>query len=261
MATLTLSIFQALARSQTPEAKLNWLDMAADRAAKGGSQVLVCPELYLSGYHAGDRLRERSQRHDGGYARQVGDIALMHQIAIAYTYPEYHASSLYNAVGFVGADGQLIGHHRKNVLNGDYEARHFTADHGIRLFDYAGWRIGMLVGHDIEYPEAARQAALAGAELLIVPAALTAERGFIGDKMVPVRAFENGLYLACANWAGTEGGTAWLGGSRIIAPDGSDEVIAGGREEIVTAVLQKPRIAAAREALPYLARCGSLNAD
>lgn len=252
MSTLTLSLFQALARPQTPEAKLNWLDMAADRAAKGGSQVLVCPELYLSGYHAGDNLRERAQRYDGGYARQVGDIARIHQIAIAYAYPEYHSGSLYDAVGFVGADGQLIGHHRKNFLSGDYENRHFTADHGITLFDYANWRIGMLVGHDCEFPEAARQAALAGAELLIVPAALSAEQGFIADKLVAVRAFENGLYLACANWAGTEDSTTWLGGSRIIAPDGSDEVIAGGREEIVTAVLEKDRIRAARNDQPYL---------
>jgi len=252
MNRLIVSIFQSFARDQTPEAKLNWLDMAADRAAGNGSTLLICPELYLSGYLAGDLLADRAHPIDGEYAERVGEIAQLHSIAIAYTYPESHSGALYNSAGFVSSDGALIGHHRKNHIPGTYEPRYFTADHGITVFDYAGWKIAILICYDIEFPEAARQAALLGAEFLIVPTALGAQWSFVAEKLVPTRAWENGVYLAYANWAGSEGDITYLGGSRIIGPDGIDEAVAGPREEILMATLDKSRVSAARARLNYL---------
>ena len=44
MNRLTLSIFQAVACEQTPEAKLDWLDMAADRAA---AVICLCVRSFI----------------------------------------------------------------------------------------------------------------------------------------------------------------------------------------------------------------------
>jgi len=252
MQTLAISVFQANARTESPAARLNWLDMAAERAAEGGSKLLICPELYVSCYMAGEKLAERARPMYGEYAERVGEIAMLHNIAIAYTYPESNGHLVYNSAGFVDAEGRLIGHHRKNHLPGSYEPKWLTKSAGITVFDYMGWKIAMLICYDIEFPESARQAALAGAELLIVPTALSANWGFVAEKLVPVRAFENGVFLAYANFAGKEKDLTYLGGSRIVAPDGADMAVAGNTEQILTVTLNKAQIAAARETLPYL---------
>lgn len=252
MYTISVSIFQSIARDETPAARLNWLEMAADRAASEGSRLLICPELYLSGYLAGDKLRERAQPVQGEYAERVGEIALLHDIAIAYTYPEIHSGALYNSASVVSPEGDMIGHHRKNNLPGEYEPRHFTADHNITVFDYAGWKMAILICYDIEFPEAARQAALLGAEFLIVPTALASKWSFVADTLIPARAWENGVFLAYANFAGQEGDINYLGGSRIVGPDGITDALAGPREEVLTASVDKARVMAARDRLNYL---------
>lgn len=252
MDNIKISIFQALACDETPEMRLRRLDHAAAGAAGIGSHILICPELYLSGYLAGKTLAERAQPVDGDYAQKIGEIAKTRNIAVVYTYPEAEQGVLYNAVGFIGPDGYLRAHHRKNHLPGDYEPKWMVPGSGISVFTHAGWKIAMLICYDIEFPEAARQAALLGAELLIVPTALAAKWIFVAEKLVPVRAFENGVYLAYANFAGTEDTITYLGGSRIVAPDGVDVAVAGSGEEILSAELERTRIVAARDRLPYL---------
>ena len=169
MDRITLSIFQANARDEKPAARLNWLDMAAERAAEEGSNILICPELYLSCYLAGEKLQSRAQPMEGEYAERISEIASLHRISIAYSYPESHGNQLFNSAGFVNAEGRLIGHHRKNHIPGDYEPKWFKPMPGISVFEYLGWKIAMLICYDIEFPETVRQAALMGAELLIVP--------------------------------------------------------------------------------------------
>ena len=70
--------------------------------------------------------------------------------------------------------------------------------------------------------------------------------------MIPTRAFENGAFLAYANFAGTAFGLDYLGESRIVGPDGLDLACAGPAETFISAELNLSRIAAARLRLPYL---------
>lgn len=252
MDSLSVSIFQPVARDDPPAAKLNWLDMAANRASNAGSQLLICAELSLTGYNIGERMHERAQPVLGEYAVRVGEIAALHEIAIVYGYPESDNGALYNAAAFVTPDGRMLAHHRKNHIPPGFETDLFTAGDQLRVFNYAGWRIGILICYDIEFPEAARQAALQGAEFLIVPTALGAQWSFVADKMVPTRAWENGVFLAYANWAGSEDGITYLGGSRIIGPDGHIDAVAGGGEEVITFAIEKNRVQSAQERLPYL---------
>jgi predicted amidohydrolase len=76
----------------------------------------------------------------------------------------------------------------------------------------------------VEFPEAVRHLALAGAELVLVPTALpdTPDAAFIAEKVVPVRAFENGIAIAYANHAGGDGRFGYAGLSCIAFPNGSD---------------------------------------
>ena len=83
-------------------------------------------------------------------------------------------------------------------------------------------RIALLICYEIEFPEAARNAALNGADLILAPTALGAQWGVVAHKLVPTRAFENGIFIAYANHAGREGEIEYLGESCIVDPMGND---------------------------------------
>ncbi|MEO0760555.1 MAG: nitrilase-related carbon-nitrogen hydrolase, partial [Pseudomonadota bacterium] len=72
------------------------------------------------------------------------------------------------------------------------------------------------------------------------------------------RAFENGVFLAYANHAGTENGLHYLGESVIAAPDGEELVRASDAPGTIMADLTMHRVAAAQARLPYLKDCQRL---
>ena len=70
--------------------------------------------------------------------------------------------------------------------------------------------------------------------------------------MVPARAFENGVWLAYANHAGHENGFDYLGGSKIVAPDGRIVVDAGPGEILMKTAVDTDSVRRAQTRLPYL---------
>jgi predicted amidohydrolase len=99
---------------------------------------------------------------------------------------------------------------------------------------------------------------LAGADLIVAPTALRAEWSFVARQLIPARAFENGAFLAYANYCGEENGFVYLGESCIIGPDGREIARAGADETLLAAVLKREEVARARERLPYLEHRGDL---
>jgi predicted amidohydrolase len=73
------------------------------------------------------------------------------------------------------------------------------------LVELEGWKLGLLICYDLEFPENARRLALAGAELILVPTANMVPFDFVADVTVRARAFENQCYVAYANYCGHEG--------------------------------------------------------
>jgi predicted amidohydrolase len=97
---------------------------------------------------------------------------------------------------------------------------------------------------------------LAGAELVLVPTAQpdTADAPFITEKIVPVRAFENGIAIVYANHAGGDGRFNYAGRSVIAFPDGSEGARAPAEgSAIIVADYEPSKFSAARSANPYIA--------
>ena len=86
---------------------------------------------------------------------------------------------------------------------------------------------------------------------MVVPTALGAQWGVVSEKVMPTRAFENGVYVCYANSSGHENGMDYLGGSCIIAPDGSDLARAGDGPELLYSLVEKSAVAVAQDRLPY----------
>ena len=87
----------------------------------------------------------------------------------------------------------------------------------------------------MEFPENVRAHALAGTDLLLVPTAQMHPFQFVAESVVPVRAFENQMYIAYVNRIGPEGEFEFVGLSCLAGPDGAARARAGRGEELVLA--------------------------
>lgn len=252
---MRIALFQGAPGPLDVPGNLARLQHQAQLAAADGAQLLVCPEMYLTGYNIGlEAVQGLAEANDGASAMTVVDIAQAYRIAIVYGYPELaDDGQIYNSVQLIDAHGRSQGNYRKTHLFGDLDRSMFSegADH-FPVVELDGWKLGLLICYDIEFPENARRLALAGAELILVPTANMAPYDFVCQFTVRVRAQENQCYLVYANYCGAEEAIHYCGQSSIVGPDGSLLAMAGHGECLLFADLQREHVIQGRQANPYL---------
>lgn len=250
---MRVAIGQTAGRPGEVAANLALMERLAREAAGQGADLLLLPELFLSGYNMGPAIRDLAEPADGPSARAAGAIARQAGIALAYGYPERTAEGLYNAAKLLDREGRPVANYRKTHLWGDYERAQFRPGDSLEVFVFGGIRFGMLICFDIELPEAARTLALRGAEALIVLSATSAPYPAVPRRLVPVRAYENGLFILFANRCGAEFGLAYAGESCAAAPDGALLARCGEGEGLAFASLDPAHYADYRRAHDYKA--------
>lgn len=255
MENLKLALCQTAGSFGDPEAALDLLDAEAERARAAGADILLLPELFLTGYNLGAaRARELAEPADGKRIVRTRGIARARGIALAFGYPELAEGRVANAAVLIGEDGEILLNYRKAHLFGDLDRRMF----GLRgdafpVACWRGWKIGLAICYDIEIPETARLLALAGADCILVPTALMPPYEVVPRAVIPARAYENQLYLAYANHCGREGDLTYIGRSCICGPDGAVLAAAGAGPATVSARLDHAHLAAVRARDPLLA--------
>ncbi|MER6202915.1 carbon-nitrogen hydrolase family protein [Streptomyces sp. NPDC001586] len=233
---------------------LKALDEAAAHAAQGGAGLLVTSEMFLTGYALDlQDIPGLAEPADGPSAVAIGEIARRHGIAVLYGYPERGDGAVFNAAQLIGPDGVRLANYRKTHLFGCFEQDAFTpGDTPVVQADLGGLRIGIMICYDVEFPENVRAHALAGTDLLLVPTAQMHPFQFVAEQLVPVRAFENQMYIAYVNRTGPEGEFEFVGLSCLASPDGVTRTRAGRGEELVFGEADPELLAASRENNPYL---------
>ncbi|MDZ7890514.1 MAG: carbon-nitrogen hydrolase family protein [Rhodoferax sp.] len=252
---LKLTLWQCASAPLDVSGNLDRLEAAARDAARTGAHLLVCPEMFITGYAIGAQsVQSLAQAADGAWADTVAAIAQRHQLAVVYSYPERGADGrVYNAAQWIDVSGSRCLNYRKAYLFGELDRSQFAAEaQSARIFDFHGWQVGMLICYDVEFPEATRALALAGADLIVVPTANMADYDFVARSLVPVRAYENQVFVAYANFTGTEGGLRYGGLSVVAGPDGATLAQAGREETLVIATLDEERLTAARLAAQHV---------
>ncbi|MCP5073633.1 MAG: carbon-nitrogen hydrolase family protein [Rhodobacteraceae bacterium] len=254
---MRIGIFQPEAGKGEPSDRLRRLESAIEER---GLDLVVCPELFMSGYDVGEDLRQLAQPRDGEFAEKISELARVCGTAIAYGYPEHNGDALYNSAQVVSAEGQLLANHRKLMLPPGFEAEYFDAGNKLTVFELAGLKFGLLICYDAEFPESVRACAQAGADVVLVPTALGQEWPVVAEQVMPARGFENGIWLCYANHAGNEAGRRYLGRSCIVAPDGSDAARAGDSEALIVAEVSAEPVRRAQKRLPNLSAARRLSA-
>ncbi len=253
MPALRTALLQSSGRPGSVDANLAALDEAAGRAAAAGAGLLIAPELYLTGYAIGDDIARLAEPVDGESAKAVAEIAARHAVGVAYGYPEREGDLVFNSVQLIGPDGARLANYRKTHLFGGFERDSFTpGEQTVVQAELGGVRVGLMICYDVEFPENVRAHALAGTDLLVVPTAQMHPFQFVAESLVPVRAFENQLYVAYVNRVGPEGEFEFVGLSTLVGPDGVSRARAGRGEELVLGDVDPEFLGASRENNPYL---------
>jgi predicted amidohydrolase len=239
-----------------PAEGLARLDAAAAAAAEDGTDVLILPEMALTGYAIGPAAVAAAAAPEGGALdRGLAEAARRHGIAIVAGYPRRDvAGRILNSLRMVDRGGATVATYAKAHLYGAVDRAQFApGPDAPPVADFEGWRLGFAICYDIEFPETARALALAGAEAILAPTANMAPFESVATRLVPARAEENGVFVAYTNYVGSEGAFDYVGLSCVCGPDGADLARAGRGEETLFAELDRARLAAVRAQATHLA--------
>ena len=168
-----------------------------------------------------------------------------------------------NRAFLFGPDGKKITSYDKihmfdvDLDNGESwrESATYRPGEEAQVADLPFGRMGFAICYDVRFPQLFRAEAMAGAEILTLPAAFTRQTGKAHwDVLLRARAIENGAFVVAAAQAGLhEDGRETFGHSMIIDPWGRVLASAGGTgEAVVTADLDIAEVAAARRKIPNL---------
>jgi len=221
-------------------------------AAAAQAGLLIFPEMFLTGYNIGDAVFELAEPADGPSAAAVAKIAGDLGVAVLYGYPERAGDRVFNSAILIHPTRGAIANYRKTHLYGKEEKRLFAPGDDLVMAELDGLKVGILICYDVEFPEAARALALAGAELIAAPTALIEPFDIVSRMLVPARAFENQVYVAYAGMCGREGDLGYCGLSCIVGPDGRDLARADTRPALLMADIDPAASSRGRQTNPYL---------
>jgi predicted amidohydrolase len=252
---MLIGLLQMEPVAAAPARNLARIEIAARSAVAAGAELLVTPEMSLSGYAIGADIARLAEPRDGAMVSALGRMAVEQGLALLAGFPERDGLRVFNSVMLAKPDGTRI-FYRKCHLYGPEEKAHFSAGgEPPPLFEIGGFKAGLLICYDIEFPEMVRGLALAGAELILVATALAATPCCrrVAETIVPARALENHVFIAYADLCGTERGLTYQGDSSIVGPDGEILARAGRGEALLLARLDRNAYAEVIAEVPYLA--------
>ena len=194
-------------------------------ASKQKTDLVVFPELSLTGYVVRDQIYELAERIPGPSVRSIAKIAEKNGIYIIFGMPELSEkaqATLYNTAVIVGPEG-IVGKYHKMYLPTHSvfeEKRYFRPGYQTPVFDTDLGKIGLIICYDIYFPEVTRLIRLNGAQLIVCISASPGIRRVFFEILTAARAIENTAFLAFTNLVGVEDGLQFWGGSRLVGPNG-----------------------------------------
>jgi len=201
------------------------IERNVERASKEGADLVVFPELSLTGYLLRDQIYELAETIPGQSTDILENLAKKTGTHIVFGMPELSGktqATVYNTAVLIGPNG-LIGKYRKMYLPTHSvfeEKRYFRPGYQTAAFETELGRIGLIICYDIFFPEVTRLTRLKGAQLIVCISASPATRRAFFETLTTARAIENTAFMAYVNLVGIEDGLQFWGGSRLIGPNG-----------------------------------------
>lgn len=253
-----IALVQMSSKREDKMKNIKIIEQRTIEAKEQGAELVVFPELALTGYVIRDQLYEMAELVPGPATRQVGKIAKETGASIIFGMPEISEktrATLFNTSVFVAPEG-LIGKYRKMYLPTHSvfeEKRYFRPGYQAPVFDTKFGKIGLCICYDIYFPEVIRLLRLKGAQLIICISASPATRRCFFETLITARAIENSAFIVYVNLVGVEEGLHFWGGSRLVNPIGN--IVAKGKydeNDLVVCEVNFQEIVPAETFIPVL---------
>ena len=234
----------------------------ARRAADQHVDLLVLPELASSGYvfesdDEASRLAEAAE--SGALVAALSEVCAASGMHCVVGLNESDGAVRHNSAVLLGPTGALATYRKLHLFND--EQSWFEPGGEVPVVQLPFGRVGMVICYDLWFPEAARAAALGGAEVIAVPTNWVAsfkrrvfdDAGYCqGDIVAMATAAQNGVVVACADRIGVEREVRFLGCSVIVGADGWPVAGPAGAEEetLLVSDVDLDSVAAARRRTP-----------
>jgi predicted amidohydrolase len=200
-------------------------------AASAATDLLVLPELFLSGYELAD-VEPLAVDLDGPEVAALRNAARAASTGLVTGLAERVAAGVANSAVCIDSRGELAGVYRKTHLFGD-EGSVYVAGDVLSPIRLGARTVGVMICFDMEFPEVARALANQGADLLVTISANSPPFELDHDLFARTRALENGLPHVYVNRVGEEDGLSFCGGSLALDPDAGVLAEAGADAEVV----------------------------
>ncbi|HXV74894.1 MAG TPA: nitrilase-related carbon-nitrogen hydrolase [Candidatus Polarisedimenticolaceae bacterium] len=230
MDDLKVSIAQIAPKLGDVEANVELHLQAIDAARDAASDLVVFPELSLTGYHLGDQVPELALGDDSAPLRAIADASRAIDVVFGYV-EDAPGHRFFNAAAYLSA-GEPVHVHRKVYLPtyGMFqEGREFAAGARLRAFDTRHGRLGLLICEDLWHPTSGWLLTQQGAEVVITVGNGPTRGTRPGDGITSVGVWRDLVrtnaqfgtsFFLFVNRVGCEDGLTFGGGSTVADPFG-----------------------------------------
>jgi predicted amidohydrolase/GNAT superfamily N-acetyltransferase len=142
------------------------------------------------------RLAELAQEFEGLFKRLSSETGMY---IVAGTHPIIQQGELFNAAHLFAPNGMVFRQKKVHLTQTEKGPYQMSRGHGFYVYHTDFGKIAVLVCYDVEFPEAARVLAEAGAQIIFVPSCTDERQGFCRVRYcAQARASENQVYVAMA---------------------------------------------------------------
>jgi predicted amidohydrolase len=251
MVQLTISLGQIDVKVGKPEKNLARVKEWTEEAARRGSDLVIFPELWDTGY-ALDRAHELGSTIETGRFEIMRELAQEHKIHIGGSLLEYRDGRAYNTFCWFMPDGEIAGVYRKlHLFRLMDEDRYLEPGAAPLTLDMPWGKTSLAICYDLRFPELFRGYALGGATLFVIPAQWPRRRIVHWSTLLRARAIENQMVVAACNRVGWDSEDAPFGGQSVVLDAwGQPLAEAGESETLLTVMVDMESVPKARNMIP-----------
>ncbi len=234
-----------------PEANLETAAGLAAQAAARGSDLLVLPELWSTGYDLENAGRHATSTDEGIFAA-TRDLARQHGLHIIGSCLSLLAPGKYGntLAWFTPAGDRLAVYSKLHLFRLMLEEQYLTAGAAPTLVDSPLGSVGLAICYDLRFPELFRRYALDGARIFILPSEWPHPRLAHWQTLLRARAIENQAFMIACNRVGQTRNDRFFGHSCIIDPWGEIVVEGGESPQLLTADIETDIVPDIRRRIP-----------
>ena len=248
---LTISLGQIDIKLGDPQANLAKVTEMSREAARRGSDIVIFPELWSTGYDL-ENAAKHATTTDKGIFAQTAVLAQENKISILGSCLSWQGEAAFgNTAVLHDKTGALVAEYSKvHLFRLMAEDQYLASGDQLTLVETEWGMTGLAICYDLRFPEMFRRYALMGARMVLLPAEWPQPRLKHWRTLLRARAIENQMFMIACNRVGETNGTTFFGHSCMIDPWGETILEAGETGVLLTATIDTAVVDTVRQRIP-----------